>query len=72
MPGELEPEHGMLPRRHSPPPLAECGWESVPSIQLVEVEGDDLMTKDLSLHNLAKKVVPSLTGNWFEVPLPVA
>jgi hypothetical protein len=68
--GAFGPEHGMLPRRHSPPPLAECGWESNPPIQLVEVEGDNSTTKDVSLHKLAKNVMPSLTGNRFEVPLP--
>jgi hypothetical protein len=72
MPGEPEPEHSMLPRQHFPPPLAECGWERVPPIQLTEVEGDNLTMKVVSSHELAKKVVPSSTGNRFEVPLLTA
>jgi hypothetical protein len=60
MPGEPKPEHGMPPRWHSPPSLVEGGWESVPPIQFVKVEGDNLTTKDVSLHELAKNVAPSL------------
>ncbi len=61
-PGEPKLKLGMLPRWRSPPSLVESGWKSVPSLQFVEVEGDDLMTKDVLSHELAKKVAPSLYG----------
>jgi hypothetical protein len=61
-PGKPKQKLGMLPRWCSPPSLVEGGWESVPPLQFVEVEGDDLTTKDVLSHELAKKVLPSSYG----------
>jgi hypothetical protein len=40
MPGELKPEHGMLPRRRSPPLLVEGGWEET---KLARKDGPSLV-----------------------------
>jgi hypothetical protein len=52
------------------PTVSRVWVRDVPPVQLVE--GGDSTTKDVLSNELAKKVVPSLTGNRFEVPLPMA
>jgi hypothetical protein len=37
--GNIGQQRGVPPRRHSPPPLVECGWENVPPVQLVVERG---------------------------------
>ncbi len=52
----------MACRQGSAPPLSlvEDGWESVPPVHFVKVEGDNSTMKDVSSHKLAKKIAPSL------------
>jgi hypothetical protein len=45
--GEPEPEHGMLPRRRSPPSLVEDGWEKT---ELARKDGPSLVMALPPLH----------------------